>query len=85
VLLGGAQGFINFIFWLHFITPPYPVGGFVLGRALALVIVTTALAYAFGGLIGVPLAARWVRIEPRAGEGPVAADTTKAPRLSQPR
>ena len=62
VLLGWAQGFINFVFWLHFITPPYQVGEFVPGRALGLVIVTAALGYVLGGLIGVI----WNRVDASA-------------------
>ncbi len=52
VLLGWAQPFINFIFWLHFIAPPYQIGAFVLWRALALIVVTATVGYVFGCLIG---------------------------------
>jgi hypothetical protein len=52
VLLGWAQPAINVIFWLHFITPPYQVGAFILWRAIILIAVTATLGYVVGYVIG---------------------------------
>lgn len=52
VLLGWAQSLLNFVFWLHFIAPPYEVGLFVPWRAMMLVAVTTTVGYVFGRALG---------------------------------
>lgn len=52
VLLGWAQSLLNFVFWLHFIAPPYEVRLFVPWRAMTLVAVTTTVGYVFGRALG---------------------------------
>ena len=55
VATGVAQPLINFIFWLHFINPPYKIAPFELGTAALLIVFVSVVAFGFGYL----LAAFW--------------------------
>ena len=48
VAIGIAQPFIDFIFRLHFINPPYKIMPFQFWMALGLVVVTSILGYIIG-------------------------------------
>jgi hypothetical protein len=53
VAAGWAQAVLNFVFWMHFIKPPYTVGTFNAGIALVLILVTSVIGYAAGYILGV--------------------------------
>ena len=50
VLAGWAQALVDFVFWLHFIAPPYRVGPFVPWRGAVLIAITSIVGYLFGRL-----------------------------------
>jgi hypothetical protein len=52
VWLGAAQSFIDFIFRLHMITPPYTIAAFNFGTAAGLVLVTAGIGYVGGWVMG---------------------------------
>lgn len=53
--VGFAQPLLNFVFWVHFLKPPFVVGEFSVGIALILIAVTAVIGY----IIGVILAVLW--------------------------
>lgn len=52
VALGWAQPLIDWIFWLHFITPFYKIQPFEFGRAVMLVAFTGIVGYVMGWVLG---------------------------------
>jgi hypothetical protein len=48
VALGWAQPIIDFIFWAHFIKPIYLIEPFEIGRAVILLVLTSAVGFAIG-------------------------------------
>lgn len=52
VYLGLAQNLIDFVFWMHFITPPYHIEAFDPARAGILIGVTFAVGFVAGGIVG---------------------------------
>ena len=53
VAAGWAQTILNFVFWMHFLAPPYVVQPFRAGIALILILVTAVFGYAVGYILGV--------------------------------
>ncbi len=52
VAAGWAQPVIDFVFWMHFLTPPWQVGSFHAWIAATLIAVTAALGYLMGYVAG---------------------------------
>jgi hypothetical protein len=77
VLFGWAQPILDFVFWIHFLTPVYVVGPFDAGRAGTLV----ALTFAFGFVLAWVFAQVWNwLVRPRLAtlRAPAAAPPHKA-------
>lgn len=60
VAVGVAQALINFVFWLHFIQPPYTIALFRADLAVALIVITAIIGYIMGWV----LAAIWNWLRP---------------------
>jgi hypothetical protein len=62
VAAGWAQGLMDFVFWAHFITPPYHIEPFALARAGALI----GFVFAVGLVLGVVGGWLWNRLASKA-------------------
>ena len=62
VAVGWAQPLMNFVFWAHFITPPYHIEPFALARAGALI----GFVFAVGLVLGVVGGWLWNRLASKA-------------------
>lgn len=63
VALGWAQAILDFVFWAHFINPPYRVTAFDVSRALVLI----SLTFAIGLILGTVGGAVWNRLASNRG------------------
>lgn len=52
VAFGWAQAVINFVFWMHFIMPPFVIKPFRAEVAAILIVVTAILGYVMGYVLG---------------------------------
>jgi len=57
--LGYGEKFMNWILGLHFVGTPMLIGGFSIGRALVLIVVTFVIGYILGWLF----AAIWNKVD----------------------
>jgi hypothetical protein len=53
VAFGLAQPFIDFVFWMHFLKPPYVVQPFNFATAAILLVVTLSLGFVIGSIFAV--------------------------------
>jgi len=53
VALGWAQPVLNFVFWIHLLKAPFTVEAFNVGIAVLLILVSTAIGYLVGYILGV--------------------------------
>lgn len=53
VALGWAQPLMDFVFWMHFIRPPYVIQSFSLSTATVLVVVTSVTGFVIAFVFGV--------------------------------
>ena len=53
VASGSAKGFLDFIYRMHFLSNPFVIQNFFLGRAVGLVIMAFLVAYIVGNVLAI--------------------------------